>query len=123
MTAAPHVVVAVVTHRPGIIRVTGTRQTLEFVVIHRARVGVFDDRAERRAGGDIVEDARTDLRHILFLAGRGCAVVAGCAAVHLKLYLVKIKVFSGGQSVDDNADSYAVTLSENRNFNIVTPCG
>ena len=122
MSAATHIVVSVVAHGAGIVRVSRTRQPLKLVVIHRSGICVLNDRAERCARGSFAQYARAYLRHVLFLAGGGSGIITGGAAVHLKLYLIKIDLFARRKAVNYNAYSDAVALAKYRNLYIIAPC-
>ena len=123
MSAAAHVVAAVVMNVGRIVGVAGARNLHQVCVIARARVGVLDDDAQRRARGVAVQYAAEKFGCVGFLAGCGALVPARCAARHLGEQSVAVNRLPGGQAVDYHADSRAVAFTEDRDSEVRSPDG
>ena len=65
----------------GVVGVARAEAVLDLVVVARARVGVLDQQADRRAGGDALEHAGEDAHRVAFLALADELRGAGAAAV------------------------------------------
>ena len=119
MTAAADIVGGVVLDVSGVVAVSRTRTGKQVAVVAGARVGVFNHRAERRAGQGLAQHAGEHARRIAFLAGRGGFIFSRSAARDLQEYFVHADGLACRQSVDHNADTAAVTLAEHGNFDVV----
>ena len=64
---------------------TGTKQIFNRAVVLRTLVGIFNQQADRGAGGDALENAGQNFHLIRLAALRGIARGAGTAAVEIVL--------------------------------------
>ena len=119
MTAAADIVRGVILDVSGVVAVSGTRTGKQVAVVAGARVGIFNDRAERRAGQGVAQHTGEHARYVTFLARRSGFVLAGSAPRHLQENLVHADGFACRQSVEHNADTAAVALAEHGYFDVV----
>ena len=95
-------------------RVAGAGRIGERGVVARAGVGVADDRGERRAAGDVPDEAGEELGPVGLSPRGGVGVSPGGAALQKALQRFKIDRLARGDSLEHHADRGGVGLAENR---------
>ena len=83
-------------------------------VILRARVGVADQKANRRAKRHAVGDSREQLDLISFLPLRGEVTLTWTPAIHLRRDRREVDLGLRRATVDDGAKASAVRLAKGR---------
>ena len=117
--AAARVRKALVFHKGRVIRVRGPRPVFQAIVIAGTRVGVLDQRAQRRAAGEAARQAADHTRLVRLLAGGGMGVLPGRAAPHEAPHFLQIDGFPGGQAVHHRANRLRMRLAKNRYAQVV----
>ena len=96
----------------GVVGMAGAEGVEQVAVVLAALVGVLDQQADRRAGGQAFVDARQDLDRIGLVALGHVAAGAGAAAVELGLDVFHAQRQAGRTAVDHAADGRAVAFAE-----------
>ena len=94
------------------IRVTGPENFRQIAVVAAALIGIADKHSKRGTGGNIFKDAGKDLHGVTFTALSGQYGLTGFAPVKLFLYIFCFYTQSGGNSVNDYAQSGPVRFAE-----------
>ena len=81
MTAACHILIAVVFKLRGVIRMAGPWTIPQFRIITGAGVGIGDDGSDGRTAGISIQNTRKKFRYIRFLAGGGEVILPGRSPV------------------------------------------
>ena len=121
MSAAPHVLKAAVFHLGRVVRVGGPGRLLQKCIVLGAGVGVFNNRRQRRAAGDILHQPAEDLHLVGLPPGRGNSASAGGTALHKAPKLLPVHPLSGGQPVNADADGLRVGLAKDGYFDFIPP--
>ena len=111
MPAAAVILEAVVLDEGGVVGVRGTRKGAGIVAA--LRIGIFDEDAQRRAGGMPFENAGDETERVLLDAGGGIPA-AGAAKGEFFFDEGGIDGDAGGKAVDNGADGFAVAFAEQR---------
>ena len=96
----------------GVVGMAGAEGVEDVAVVLAALVGVADQQADRRAGGQALVDAREDLHRVGLVALRHVAAGAGAAAVEFGLDVGFAQRHAGRAAVDHAADGRAVAFAE-----------
>ena len=112
MPSAPVILKAAVAQVRGEIRMAGPGQIAGGGVVARAGVGVFNESAQGRAAGSVLEYAAYDAHRVLFTARRGQRRIAGGAARHLGADEFHVQGKPGGNALQNNAYGRAVGFAE-----------
>ena len=113
-TAAAAVVAQAVFLLVRVIGVARPEPILDLFVVVRALVGVFDQQADRCAGGDALEHARQDAHAVRFTTLAGVSGGARAATFDVTLDVFFREGQSGRTAVDDAAERRTVALAEGR---------
>ena len=116
MSAAAHVGVSAPLQESRVIGVSGAWLVMEFLIILRADIGIFDDGTQRRTTGLAVFHSREKDRKIRFPALGGKTVFTGSPSFHESDQGLHVNRFSGGKMVDDDPDGLAVRLAKQVDF-------
>ena len=110
--AAGDVVHVVILHACREVRMSRTGLAAQLGVVLGARVGVLDDRGDRRARGVPIDHAGNDMRGVgLAALGRGL-VTAGGATVQKSLQLLLVNGDTRRNAIERAADGGGVRLAE-----------
>src|SRR4029077_7377080 len=114
-TAATEMVAMAVLVRVGVIGVARAEAIDEPVVVTRARVGVLDQQADRRAGGAPRVHAREDA-HCVSLASLADEVgSSGTTAINVALQVGLRELEAGRTAIDNATKRRPVAFAEGRN--------
>ena len=117
MPAAAGIVGAVVAQESGVVSVRRTRNVRYVAIVCGMLLAVEDHGGKRRTSSLSLVESGKYLREVLLKAKRGRAVLFSGSARHESAYLLKVERLSGREVVDNDADTSAVTFTENGNGN------
>ena len=108
MPATSDIVHVVILHARRVIGMSGAGLTAQLGVVFGARVGVLDDRGDRRTGGVPIDHAGDNVRGVgLAALGRGL-IAAGGATVQKRLQLLLVHGDTCRNAIERAADSGGV---------------
>lgn len=118
--AAAAMVAQAVLHLIGEVRVTGTKQVAQIVVVGRMLVLIAYEKTNRTTRGVLLEDAREDFDAVGLAARGRQGALSGPAAVQLVLNVVHVHPNACGEAIDDSPDTLAMALAEGGQAQYVT---